>query len=691
MRPEILYPLFSPVRTLKGVGSGLETLLKRLSIETVWDLLCHKPYGFQIRRGISALSEACPGELITVQVKAVEHVAPRPHRGRPTPYKIYATDGRHGLDLIFFSNNPAYLQAQLPLQEVRVISGRFEHFQGKWQMTHPDHIGPPDTYDAWCGPEALYPLTQGLTQKTLKKLIFQALERLPELPEWLPSDLLDKRKWNCFRASLLGIHAPASPHDVSPLGRSRARLAFDELLGHQLSLLKTRRRRQDKKGISLQGSGILQNRVLKSLPYTLTNAQLQALQEIREDLKAPFPMHRLLQGDVGSGKTIVVFLSLSQACEAGFQGAVLAPTEILARQHFETMKPWAEAAGLSLDVYTGRDQGKRRKEVLEALESGALSLTIGTHALLEESVVFKNLGLIVIDEQHRFGVEQRLKLTGKTEGVNVLSMTATPIPRTLMLTSFGDIACSYLREKPQGRKEIQTRVLPLSRLGEVLEAVKRALNHGQRLYWVCPLVEESEALDLAAAEDRFASLNALFPGDVSLVHGRMRGEEKDKAVASFVEGKNKILVATTVIEVGVHVREATAMVIEHAERFGLAQLHQLRGRVGRGDKDSSCLLLYGTPLTEIAKRRLQTMRETADGFRIAEEDLRLRGGGDVLGTKQSGLPSYRFADLLCHQDLLSLAREYAQKSLKNEGEEAILSPLLSLFSSTGNDRFLKAG
>jgi len=644
-----------------------------------------------MRRGISALSEACPGELVTVKVKAVEHVAPRPPRGRPTPYKVYATDGRHGLDLIFFSSNPAYLQTQLPLHEERVISGRFEHFQGKWQMAHPDHIGPLDTYDAWCGPETLYPLTQGLTQKVLKKLICQALMRLPELPEWVPPELLEKRKWDDFKASVLELHTPASPHDVSPLGHARMRLAFDELLAHQISLVSTRKHRQSKKGISLNGSGVLQDRVLKSLPYTLTNAQIQALLDIQEDLKALFPMHRLLQGDVGSGKTIVAFLSLLQACEAGFQGAILAPTEILARQHFETMKPWAEAASLSLDVYTGRDQGRRRQDLLESLENGSLMITIGTHALLEETVVFKNLGLIVIDEQHRFGVEQRLKLTRKADGVNVLSMTATPIPRTLMLTSFGDIACSYLKEKPRGRREIQTRVLPLSRLSEVFEAVKRVIAQGQRLYWVCPLVEESEALDLAAAEDRFATLNTLFPGEIALVHGRMKGEEKDKAVASFVGGKSKILVATTVIEVGVHVREATVMVVEHAERFGLAQLHQLRGRVGRGNKDSTCLLLYGTPLTEVAKRRLQTMRETTDGFQIAEEDLRLRGSGDVLGTKQSGLPSYRFADLLCHQDLLGLAHEHAQKILKNPGSELTFSPMFSLFSTSRDDNFLKAG
>lgn len=691
MRPESLYPLFAPVRILKGVGPGLEKLLKKLSIECVWDLLCHKPYGFQVRRGISSLIEATPGELITVKVKVVEHRAPHSRQGRPTPYKVYCTDGRHGVDLVFFTNNPSYLQDLLPLQVERVISGRFEHFQGKWQMTHPDHIGAPETYTEWCGLEALYPLTQGLPQKSLKKLITQALERLPDLPEWVPEDLLKLKKWPSFKEAILQLHRPSSDHDLSPFARARTRLAFDELLSQQLSLQHVRRKQQAKKGIMLRGTNASRERVFAALPFRLTGAQQQALQEIDEDLEAPFPMHRLLQGDVGSGKTIVAFLTLLKSIEAGFQGAVLAPTEILARQHFETMTPWAAVAGLSLDVYTGRDQGKRREMLLENLGSGRLPLVVGTHTLLEEGVAFRKLGLAVIDEQHRFGVEQRLKLLRKTEGVNVLSMTATPIPRTLMLTAYGDIACTYLKEKPAGRLDIQTRTLPLSRLGEVYEGLRRALSQGRRLYWVCPLVEESEALDLAAAEDRFAALHALFPNQVTLVHGRMRGEEKEKAMASFIEGGSRILVATTVIEVGVNVPEASIIVIEHAERFGLAQLHQLRGRVGRSDQKSACLLLYVDALTETARRRLQILRETADGFRIAEEDLRLRGGGEILGTRQSGLPSYRFADLLCHQDLLGSACTWAQKFLETPAQHLSFPPLLHLFSSPSKDSLLRAG
>jgi ATP-dependent DNA helicase RecG len=450
------------------------------------------------------------------------------------------------------------------------------------------------------------------------------------------------------------------------------------------------------RGRQSTGDGTLSKRIIAALPYDLTGSQLRAITDIVADLSKPERMSRLLQGDVGSGKTVVALLAGASVIEAGRQAALMAPTELLARQHWNTIAPLAQAAGIRAAILSGRERGRARTDILARLARGEIDLLIGTHALFQDDVDFRDLALAVVDEQHRFGVHQRLALARKGEAVDLLVMTATPIPRTLVLTFFGDMDSSELREKPAGRQPIDTRTIPLERLNEIVDAVGRALREERRVYWVCPLVEESELIDLAAAQDRFRTLAARFGGVVDLVHGKMKWPDKDAAMARFAAGESKLLVATTVIEVGVDVPEASVMVVEHAERFGLAQLHQLRGRIGRGIERSTCLLLYKTPLGETAKARLAVMRETEDGFRIAEEDLRLRGEGDVLGTRQSGLPGFRVARIETHAPLLQAARDDAALILARDPEltsargEA-LRVLLYLFERDEAIRLLRAG
>ncbi len=550
--------------------------------------------------------------------------------------------------------------------EERVVSGRLERYDGTLQMTHPDYIATPAEIAQLKRVEPIYPMTAGLTPKILGRAVQAAVARAPEMPEWLDPSLLRKMKWPAWHTALWVAHNPTSEEDLSPNTPARRRLAYDELLANQLAMALVRADQRRPQGRSIARDGRLRARVIAALPYKLTDAQQQALTEIDADLASPHRMLRLLQGDVGSGKTVVALLAMLNAVEAGGQAALLAPTDILARQHLATIEPLAAAAGLSVTLLTGRDKGKARSAILQGLANGSLPLVVGTHALLQEDVIFKDLAFAVVDEQHRFGVEQRLALSDKGKQAHLLTMTATPIPRTLMMTAYGDLDVSRLTEKPPGRKPVDTRTLPLERLDEVIAAVRRAIAAGARIFWVCPLVDESDVLDLAAAEQRHAHLRATFGERVGLVHGKMKSAQRDIAMAGFAEGRLDILVATTVIEVGVDVPAASVMVVEHAERFGLAQLHQLRGRIGRGEAQSTCLLLYQTPLGETAKARLSILRETEDGFLIAEEDLRLRGAGEILGTRQSGLPDFRLAQPAEHADLIPIAHDDARLILNRD-------------------------
>jgi ATP-dependent DNA helicase RecG len=609
---------------------------------------------------------------------------------------VFCHDDTGEVALTFFHAREDWLEKQLPVGETRYVSGKMEWFNGRPAMVHPDYIVDEAGFAALPLIEPVYPMTAGLSPKVLQRAIQQAVASVPPVGEWIDPALKAKRGWPDFTEAIRRAHRPASPAEIEGDSLPLTRLAYDELLASQLALALMRAHQRKSVGRARIGDGRLRKKILAALPYSLTRSQMAAVEEIEADLRKPERMLRLLQGDVGSGKTVVALLSAAIVIESGAQAALMAPTELLARQHGRSIAPLAEAAGIRMAVLTGRERGRDRDAILSSLADGSVDLLIGTHAIFQEGVDFRDLALVVVDEQHRFGVHQRLALTAKGGATDVLVMTATPIPRTLVLTYYGDMDVSRLTEKPAGRRPIDTRTVPLERLGEVVERIRAAAAGGAKAYWVCPLVEESEVVDLAAAEERYAALKAALGPIVGLVHGRMKPAERDAAMADFVAGRTQVLVATTVIEVGVDVPDATIMVIEHAERFGLAQLHQLRGRVGRSDLPSVCLLLYRTPLGATARDRLSIMRETEDGFRIAEEDLRLRGGGEVLGTRQSGLPGFRIARPDHQTALMETARDDARLVIETDANlqgarGQALRILLYLFGRDEAVRLLRAG
>ncbi|MBN9062409.1 MAG: ATP-dependent DNA helicase RecG [Rhizobiales bacterium 65-9] len=700
MRPAILNSLFASVTGLPGVGPKLGRLFDRLLSEQgrearLRDILFHPPSSAVDRSLSPDLRSAPVGGVATVALRVEDHQPPA-RRGR-APYRVLCSD-HAGQDvmLIFFHGREEQISKMLPLGATRWVSGKLELWDGRLQMVHPDRVLDERGFAAMPRLEPVYPATDGLPQRVIAKAARAALDRVPDLPEWQDQTLLARERFPSFRSALEALHQPDGANALDPMQPARRRLAYDELLASQLALALVRASVREIGGRSQRGDGRLSQRIRDALPYALTGSQTQAVAEINADLAADKRMMRLLQGDVGSGKTIVGLLAMATVVEAGRQAAMMAPTEILARQHHQRIAPLAEAAGLRAALMTGRDRASAREKTRKALAAGDIDIVVGTHAIFQEDVAFRDLGLAVVDEQHRFGVHQRMTLGAKGDAVDVLAMTATPIPRTLVLTFFGDIDISVLREKPAGRQPIDTRAIDLDRLGEVVEAVGRAMRSGAQVYWVCPLVAESEALDVAAAEERHETLKQHFGGAVELLHGQMKGAAKEEAMARFARGDARILVATTVIEVGVDVPNASLMVIEHAERFGLAQLHQLRGRVGRGAARSACLLLYKGPLGETAKARLSIMRETDDGFRIAEEDLRLRGEGDILGRRQSGMPGFRLARPDIDADLLATARDDAKlimardPQLRGERGEA-LRILLYLFERDEAVRLMRAG
>jgi ATP-dependent DNA helicase RecG len=700
MRPNVLNPLFAALSVLPGVGPKLEKLFARLlgrdgEPPRVIDLLFHLPTGFVDRRNQPKLSEVRPDTVVTVAVTVERHRPPPPHRPR-APYSIDTFDDTNTLTITYFKAREDYLQKLFPKGELRYVSGTATFYDGHLQMVHPDRVVDAEGFAKLPLIDPVYPLTEGLHPNQVRKAVDSALERIPQLPEWQDAAWLARNRYPDFASALRAIHRPEEPDALDPASAAWSRLAYDELLAGQLALALLRAHMRQRPGHGSAAEGRLRERVIAALPYSLTPSQQRAVSDIVADLAQPHRMLRLLHGDVGSGKTVVALLAAATVIEAGRQAALMAPTEILARQHFATIAPLAAKAGLRVAILTGRERGRERPEIISALAAGDIDLIVGTHALFQDDVAFADLALAIVDEQHRFGVHQRLALARKGEAVDLLVLTATPIPRTLVLTFFGDMDVSELREKPAGRQKIDTRAIPLSRLAEVEDAVARALDEGRRAYWVCPLVEESETVDLAAAEERYKVLKKRFGAAVDLVHGRMRGADKDRAMERFATGETRLLVATTVIEVGVDVPEASVMVIEHAERFGLAQLHQLRGRIGRGAERSTCLLLYKAPLGPTAKARLAILRETDDGFRIAEEDLRLRGEGDVLGTRQSGMPGFHIARIEFHGKLLPAARDDAALMLSRDPKlttprgEA-LRALLYLFARDEAIRLLGAG
>src|SRR6201996_2270478 len=672
MRPALLNPLFAPVTSLPGVGPKQDKLLRYLlgrdETPRLVDLLMHLPSQVIDRRARPKIRDASPGTMVTLEVTVDRH-RPPPPRNRRAPYLVYASDDTGDVVLTYFRAQPDYVAKLLPVGSKRFVSGTVQMYDGIPQIVHPDRVVDEKAFAALSGIDPVYPLTEGLALGSLRRAIAQALARLPQLPEWISPEVIRRCHFPPIAEAFSRVHQPVELTDILPDGPFWSRLAFDELLAGQLALALVRAQLRRPAGDRHAGDGHLRKKIIDALPYSLTASQQQAAAAISEDLRQPVRMLRLLQGDVGSGKTVVALLAAAAVTEVGKQAALMAPTEILARQHIKTIAPLAERAGLRGAILTGREKGKERREILARLAEGEIDLLVGTHALIQDAVIFKDLALAVVDEQHRFGVRERLALTSKGEAVDVLVLSATPIPRTLVLTYFGDMDISELREKPAGRQPIDTRAVPDSRIEDVIDAVGRALSQGKLVYWICPLVEESEAEGtehLTNATKRFEALQKRFGDRVGLVHGQMKGVEKDRVMAQFAAHEIGLLVATTVVEVGVDVPAATIMVIENAERFGLAQLHQLRGRIGRGSEASTCLLLYREPLGEMSEARLKVIRETTDGFRIAEEDLKLRGEGDVLGIRQSGLPGYRIARSEIHGQLITQARDEALRILKDD-------------------------
>ena len=695
--------LCAPLSTMRGLGPRGEELLtkllaKPLNPPRIADLLFHLPSGYLDRSLAPSILEAVPGGVATLVVKPVRYNAP-PRKGAPrAPLRVVCEDESATLDLVFFHGDRAAIQRMMPLHELRIISGRVERYGSRLQMAHPDYILAPSERGKLPVIEPVYPLTLGLTQKFLYRLIGDALSKTPDLPEWLEPSLVEKEGWPSFWRALHILHRPQSQADLALWPKARLRLAYDEVFSAQLAIALVRRSNRQLAGRSLAGNGHIAQRMRTALPFSLTRSQEQALAEIKADMVSSRRMLRLLQGDVGSGKTVVAALAMTAAVEAGAQAAIMAPTDVLARQHLDTLKPLCEASGIMLGYLSGREQGKTRALLLDQLATGKIQILAGTHALFQPDVKFHDLALAVVDEQHRFGVAQRLALQEKAKAgdADILVMTATPIPRTLLLSIHGDLDVSQLTEKPAGRKPVVTRTVPQERLEDIVEGLHRALREGAQVYWVCPAVESETAREMTAAEERAAHLRQIFGERVGLVHGRLSGAEKDAAIAAFAARETSILVATTVIEVGVNVPSATVMIIENAELFGLAQLHQLRGRVGRGAAQSSCVLLYKGPLSETAKSRLDILRQVEDGFVIAEEDLRLRGGGEVLGPRQSGDPGFRLAQWPQAAPIVERASHLARYLLERDAylksEQGLAARRgLVLFERDDAMRLLQAG
>ncbi len=707
MRPASLAPLFADLSGLKGVGPKGARLYARLCGTRIVDLLFHRPVDVVDRRYHPALRYADPERVATLTLRITEHAPPkRPGR----PYRIFAEDpGGTPLVITYFGGYRDYLGEMYPTDRPVVVSGLLQRFQGGWTMSHPDYALPVERAGIIPAFDPVYPLTQGLSRGQIRRALREALARVPPLPEWQTETILHARTWPTFAEALRLVHHHA-PHEEAKIegavgeglppeatDLARQRLAYDELLADQLALAVVRRRHRQASGAARPGTGLWQTALRQALPFTLTAGQEDALRSIGEDLASSRRMVRLLQGDVGAGKTIVALLAMLQVAESGGQAVLMAPTEILARQHHARITDLVRPLGLEVALVVGRGGRDESRAARVALAEGRARLAVGTHALFQDEVTIPDLGFVVVDEQHRFGVHQRLGLIEKGKGVDVLAMTATPIPRTLALTAYGDMDVTRLTEKPAGRRPIDTRTVDLQRLDEVIAGVGRAVAQGAQAYWICPLVEETEGLDLAAATDRAAQLATLWGAEhVGLAHGRLPSDERERTLEAFSEGRLRVLVATTVVEVGVDVPGARIIVIEHAERFGLAQLHQLRGRVGRGSEPSTCLLLYASPLGAVAKARLTMARATEDGFRLAEEDLRLRGPGEMLGARQSGLPVFRLADLVRDEDLLAEARAESRRLLEDDPALTslrghALRVLLYLFEKDSSLRLLQSG
>ena len=693
MRPEKINSIYSSITTLPGIGPKIEILFNRMGIYKKLHFLWHIPYNVIKREKHNNIHDAKVNSLISIKIKILEH---KPSRFKRQPYRVNCVCGETPIDIVYFYARHPVMRATFPTGKEKIISGKLEFFRNNFQITHPSHIIDIENYSQIKDIEPIYSLTSGLSHRIVVKYLEKILNTIPIFDEWINKNTIDKYLFNDWNTSIKSIHNPENSEDLIGNSIDRKRLAYDELLAHQLAIAIIRNSNQKRTGLSFVSKTSIINDFIKSLPFELTKSQLIAWSDIGKDLKSTNQMVRLLQGDVGSGKTIIAILSMIFAVDSNYQAAIMVPTSILANQHYETINNLLKKFKIEIVLLTGKDKGKSRLEKIEQIKNGNAKIIVGTHALIQENVTFNRIGLVVIDEQHRFGVFQRMAFTYKGLKPSILVMSATPIPRTLSLAAYGDMDETKITEKPLGRKDIITTSLIFSKEKKLIERLKEKLKTNEIIYWICPLVEESEELDLKAATIRFENLNKIFKNQVLLVHGRLKEKEKEDVMERFKNENFKILVATTVIEVGIDIKNATTIIIEHAERFGLAQLHQLRGRVGRNDLQSSCILLHKDSIGENAKRRIKKMKETNNGFEIAEEDLKIRGAGEVLGRKQSGLPSFKIADLSFDSDLLEDAREYVLEIIKKnprlenkEGEN--LKNLLYLFERDIAIKTLMAG
>ena len=689
MISESLYQLFQPLDTLKGIGPKLKSRLKYLVGNYVIDLIWHLPNGFIDRSYKPCINDAEIGRVASIKCKVKKHT---PSFRRNIPYRVVCEDNTGRLNLVWFNSRKDYLEKLLPLDKEIIISGKIDFYKDTKQITHPEYIISAEEEDELPNVESTYSLTQGLTNKVVRGNIDRILKIIPKINEWHDEGIIKGMNWPSFNEAIYNVHNPKNENDLTSQNLSKQRIIYDELLAHQISMQLISKELNHQKGVPLKTNTKEINRFIETLPFNLTNSQIKCIEEISIDMEKPFRMLRLLQGDVGSGKTLVALVSILTAVNNQKQAALMVPTEILANQHYESFKELL-SNNYNIDVLTGKTSQTEREKIYANIETGKTDIIIGTHALFQEKVKFLDLGFVAIDEQHKFGVHQRLLLTSKNNALppHVLLMTATPIPRTLELTTYGSMSVSKITEKPKGRQDIKTAAKPLSKLNETILSLKKTIDGNNKIYWVCPLIEESEKIDLAAAEDRYEALKKYYPNNVLLIHGKMKNDEREKIMDEFKNGDTKILVSTTVIEVGIDIPQATVMIIEHAERFGLSQLHQLRGRVGRGSDQSSCLLLYQNPIGENAKKRIETLRKTNDGFIIAEQDLLLRGSGEILGTRQSGFHIFKIANFNEDNELLDMANKNAKEIVENHKLNANLRLLLQLFSKDEALKYLDAG
>ena len=689
MNSESLYQLFRPLDTLKGIGPKLKSRLKYLVGNYVIDLIWHLPNGFIDRSYRPNINDAEVGRVASIQCKVIKHT---PSFRRNIPYRVMCEDNTGKINLVWFNSRKDYLEKLLPLNKEIIISGKIDFYKDTKQITHPEYIVSAEATDTIPNIEATYSLTQGLTNKVVRGNIERILKNMPNINEWHNSTFLEDMNWPSFNQAIFDVHNPNNEKDLTSQNLSKQRIIYDELLAHQISMQLISKELNYQKGAPIKRNEAQIKSFIGSLPYNLTNSQKKCIEEIAMDMEKPYRMLRLLQGDVGSGKTLVALVSILIAVNDKKQAALMVPTEILANQHYESFKKLL-SKNYKIDVLTGKTSQKEKEKIYRDIETGNIDIIIGTHSLFQEKVKFLDLGFVAIDEQHKFGVHQRLLLTSKNNKLppHVLLMTATPIPRTLELTTYGSMSVSKITEKPIGRQNIKTAAKPLTKLNETIISLEKTINENKKIYWVCPLIEESEKIDLAAAEDRYKSLKKHYSDNVLLIHGKMKADEREQIMHEFKHGDTKILVSTTVIEVGIDIPEATVMIIEHAERFGLSQLHQLRGRVGRGSDQSSCLLLYQTPMGDNAKKRIETLRKTNDGFIIAEQDLLLRGSGEILGTRQSGFHIFKMANLNEDTDLLDIANKNAKEIVENNGLNENIRLLLQLFSKDEALKYLDAG